>query len=123
MDTRPRSPNDRSAPYAIAFAAGGVLAVVYLVIRHLHSQYIGCAGVDFGCGGIVSDLFFGIGSLFLGFLVVLGWVATAVIAPSMLNQLRPHTSWWWRGLTATGFCLAVTVVIMVVYGGIVTYSE
>lgn len=86
MDTRPRSPNDRCAPYAIAFAAGGMLAVVCLVVRHLHSQYIGCAGVDYGCGGAVSDLFFGIGSLFVGFLVALSWVATAVIAPSMLTS-------------------------------------
>ncbi|MFP3397975.1 hypothetical protein ACSBQT_10020 [Brevibacterium sp. H602] len=123
MDSRPRSPNDRDAPYAVAFAAGGVLAVVYLVVRYLHAQYIGCGEAGFQCGGAINDLFFGYGSWFLGFLIVLGWVATAVIAPSVLNQLRPHTSWWRRGLIATGFCLAVTVVIMVVYSGIVTYSE
>lgn len=115
----PTSDSDKSWPYAISFATGIVLALVYVGIRQLH---FGCNQDDGACT-VISDLFFGWRGTFVGFVVVLGWIATSVIAPSVLNQLRPHTSWWVRGLLASGVSLLGALLIIAVLGGILTYSS
>jgi hypothetical protein len=123
MDSRPHVAEHRGEPYAVALGTGGMLAVVYFVVSYLRNQYFGCAELDYECGGVVSHLFFGVRGWFVGFLVVPGWVVTAVIAPSMLNMLRPDTTWWWRGLISAGACVLVTALIIAIFGGILTYSD
>lgn len=112
----PHSDSDDGGPYAISFAVGAVLALNYFGIRQLHLQYFACGQDDETCNN-VSDFFFGWSAVFIGFLVDPGWVATSVIAASVLNQLRPQTSRWVRGLMASVFCALVTFRIIAAFGG------
>ncbi|MGZ1490629.1 hypothetical protein [Brevibacterium sediminis] len=122
MDPQLRQPsdNDKGGPYAISLTAGALLSLVYFGIRQVHLQFFPCGEYDEACNDF-SDLFFGWNGIFLGYLVVFGWAATSLIAPSVLNQLRPQSSLWVRGLMSAGFCVLVTFLIIVVFGGMWTF--
>lgn len=98
------------------------MAALYFVIRYLYVQFFGSDQNDEVCKRI-SDVFFGWSAIFVGFFVVLAWITTSAIAPSMLNLLRPDMTWWSRGLAAAGICVVVTVLIIVVFGGILTFGQ